>query len=100
MVRDIESLAGLLVDEAPDAVIVSRADGAIVLANRRAHEMFGYPPGALLQLTIEALVPDNIRAGHPAQGAGYREREHPPLRRLPLRGRRNDGQVFPVEVSL
>jgi len=100
MVQTIDSLTGLLVDEAPDAVIVSRADGAIVLANRRAHEMFGYPPGGLLELTIEDLVPDEVRPQHPAQRAGYLASAHPPLRRLPLRGRRSDGQVFPVEVSL
>ncbi|GGQ73198.1 hybrid sensor histidine kinase/response regulator [Couchioplanes azureus] len=100
MVRTLGSLTGQLVDEAPDAVIVSRQDGTIVLANRRAHEMFGYPAETMLGEPVDALVPDEVRPGHPAQRAEYLASAHPPLRRLPLRGRRRDGQVFPVEVSL
>ncbi|WP_436520604.1 PAS domain S-box protein [Actinoplanes sp. HUAS TT8] len=93
-------LTGLLVDTAPDAIIISRADGVITIANRRAHDMFGYPPGRLVGASIDELVPDDVRPGHPDQRAGYLAAEHPPLRRLPLRGRRQDGTVFPVEVSL
>ncbi|MFI7540316.1 PAS domain S-box protein [Actinoplanes sp. NPDC049599] len=96
----LESLTGLLVDEAPDAVIISRADGTVALANRRAHGMFGYPDGSLVGRSVDDLVPDEVRAVHPQHRAGYLTSAHPPLRRLPLRGRRSDGTVFPVEVSL
>ncbi|MET0492207.1 MAG: PAS domain S-box protein [Actinoplanes sp.] len=96
----LEPLTGQFIDEAPDAVIITAADGTIVLANRRSHDMFGYPPGTLPGRSVDALVPDEIRPGHPAQRLGYLTSEHPPLRRLPLRGRRSDGTVFPVEVSL
>ncbi|MEV4709329.1 PAS domain S-box protein [Actinoplanes sp. NPDC049316] len=95
-----DALTGLLVDEAPDAVIVSRADGTIVIANRRAHEMFGYEPGRMLEMSVDDLVPHEVRARHPGDRAGYLTSEHPPLRRLPLRGVRSDGHVFPVEISL
>ncbi|MGA5299972.1 PAS domain S-box protein [Nucisporomicrobium flavum] len=100
MVPTTDALTGVLVDEAPDAVIVSRADGAIVIANRRAHEMFGYEPGRLLELSVDDLVPHEVRARHPGHRAGYLAGQHPPLRRLPLSGLRSDGQVFPVEISL
>ncbi|MEU7901419.1 PAS domain S-box protein [Actinoplanes sp. NPDC049118] len=93
-------MTGLLVEEAPDAVIISGADGTIALANRRAHGMFGYPPGTLPGHNVDDLVPDETRPIHPGYRAGYLASEHPPLRRLPLRGRRQDGSVFPVEVSL
>ncbi|AGZ43103.1 PAS domain S-box protein [Actinoplanes friuliensis] len=96
----LDSLTGLLVDEAPDAVIICRSDGTIALANRRAHGMFGFPAGDLLGRNVDELVPDEIRKIHPGYRAGYLNSEHPPLRRLPLRGRRPDGSVFPVEVSL
>jgi hypothetical protein len=89
-----------MLDTAPDAVVISRADGVIVLANRRAHEMFAYPPDTLPGRSVDDLVPDDVRPQHPAQRAGYLAGEHPPLRRLPLRGRRSDGTVFAVEVSL
>jgi two-component system cell cycle sensor histidine kinase/response regulator CckA len=100
MAVSLDSLAGLLVDEAPDAVIISRADGTIAVANRRAHGMFGYPEQTLVGRSIDELVPDEVRPVHPQHRAGYLTSAHPPLRRLPLRGRRSDGTVFPVEVSL
>jgi two-component system cell cycle sensor histidine kinase/response regulator CckA len=100
MVRSLESLTGLLVEEAPDAVIISGSDGTIALANRRAHAMFGYPPGALAGHSVDDLVPDQVRSVHPGFRGGYLASEYPPLRRLPLHGRRLDGSVFPVEVSL
>jgi two-component system cell cycle sensor histidine kinase/response regulator CckA len=100
MVASLESCTDLLLDEAPDAVIISRSDGSIALANRRAHGMFGYEPGTLIGRSVDDLVPDEIVAAHPAHRAGYLASAHPPLRRLPLRGRRRDGSIFPVEVSL
>jgi two-component system cell cycle sensor histidine kinase/response regulator CckA len=100
MVESLESLTGLLVDEAPDAVIIVAADGTIALANRRAHGMFGYSARTLLGRSVDELVPEEIRAVHPMYRTGYLTSAHPPLRRLPLRGRRRDGTVFPVEVSL
>ena len=100
MVESLESMTSLLVNEAPDAVIVSRSDGMIVLANRRAHDMFCYAEGALPGRSVDTLVPDEIRPHHPEHRSSYLTSAHPPLRRLPLRGRRNDGSVFPVEVSL
>ena len=100
MVESLESMTSLLVNEAPDAVIVSRSDGTIMLANRRAHDMFGYADGTLPGRSVDTLVPDEVRPHHPGHRSGYLTSEHPPLRRLPLRGRRNDGSVFPVEVSL
>ncbi|GIF09227.1 histidine kinase [Actinoplanes siamensis] len=93
-------MPGLLIDAAPDAIIVSGSDGVITIANRRAHDMFGYPPGRLAGVHVDDLVPEDARPRHPAQRADYLGSEHPPLRRLPLRGLRRDGSIFPVEVSL
>ncbi|MEU4695040.1 PAS domain S-box protein [Actinoplanes sp. NPDC023714] len=93
-------IPGLLLDTAPDAIVVSRADGLITLANRRAHDMFGYPAGELVGRSVDDLVPDDVRDRHPEQRAAYIDGGPTPLRRLPLRGKRRDGSVFPVEVSL
>ncbi|WP_204297206.1 PAS domain S-box protein [Actinoplanes campanulatus] len=82
-------IPGLLIDTAPDAIIVSRSDGTITMANRRAHEMFRYTTEPLVGRTLDELIPDDVPDAQPL-----------PLRRLPLRGTRCDGTVFPVEVSL
>ncbi|MEU4564000.1 PAS domain S-box protein [Actinoplanes sp. NPDC023936] len=97
---DFREIPGLLLDTAPDAIVVSRSDGVITLANRRAHDMFGYPAGALVGRAVDDLVPEDVRPRHPAQRSAYLAGDQPPLRRLPLRGLRRDGSVFPVEISL
>jgi two-component system cell cycle sensor histidine kinase/response regulator CckA len=100
VVESRDELPGLLIDTAPDAIIICRSDGTITMANRRAHEMFGYPPADLVGRSVDDLVPHEIRTRHPAHRAGYLAGEHPPLRRLPLRGLRRDGTIFAVEISL
>jgi two-component system cell cycle sensor histidine kinase/response regulator CckA len=93
-------IPGLLLDTAPDAIIVSRSDGTITMANRRAHDMFGWADDDLAGTSVDDLVPEDTRDRHPQHRAGYLSGPHPPLRRLPLRGVRRDGTVFAVEVSL
>ncbi|BAL88908.1 putative multi-sensor signal transduction histidine kinase [Actinoplanes missouriensis 431] len=97
---EFREIPGLLLDTAPDAIVVSRSDGTITLANRRAHDMFGYPAGELVGRAVDDLVPEDARSRHPARRSAYLAGDHPPLRRLPLRGLRRDGSVFPVEISL
>jgi len=91
-----------LVDALDDGVILTDQDGVIVLANRRAGDMYGYPPGELTGQPVESLVPDGLRAAHISQRAGYAQ--HPTVRpmaaRVRLAGRRKDGSTFPVRVSL
>jgi anti-anti-sigma factor len=91
-----------LIDALGDGVILTDDDGVIVLANRRAGDMFGYPPGELTGQPVESLVPDGLRAAHAGQRAGYAQ--HPTARpmaaRARLAGRRKDGSTFPVRVSL
>ncbi|GLW31969.1 histidine kinase [Actinoplanes regularis] len=93
-------LPGLMIDTAPDAIIVSRSDGVITVANRRAHEMFSYPPGRLIGIPIDDLIPEPARSKHATLRAEYLAGERPPLRRRPLRGRCYNGSTFPVEISL
>ncbi|GAA2877299.1 hypothetical protein Acy02nite_62670 [Actinoplanes cyaneus] len=93
-------LPGLLIDTAPDAIVICRSDGTVTIANRRAHDMFGYPPGRLVGICVDELFPEDVRPGLPEKRAAYLTGESHPLRRVPLRGRRRDGAVFPVEISL
>jgi anti-anti-sigma factor len=91
-----------LIDALHDGVILTDDDGVIVLANRRAGDMYGYLPGELIGEPVESLVPDGLRAAHVSQRAGYAR--HPTARpmaaRARLAGRRKDGSTFPVRVSL
>ena len=59
-----------LFETAGEGLIVIDQTGAIVLANPRALEMFGYEEAGLIGQTIEVLVPDSVRAKHQAHRGG------------------------------
>ena len=99
--RSEERFRGLL-ESAPDAVVIVREDGTIVLVNRRAEELFGYAREELLGGRIEQLVPTRYHESHVGHRDGFFRDPRP--RRLgaglELTGRRKDGSEFPVDISL
>jgi PAS domain S-box-containing protein len=94
-------LAGLL-EAAPDAMVCVDSGGRIAAVNAQAERLFGYRREELAGQRVEILVPDAVKAGHPAQRAGYVADPWP--RRMgtgiELAGRHRDGSTFPAEISL
>lgn len=92
----------LLLDAAPDAMVVVDQTGIIVLANLQADRIFGHSRDQLTGHSIDTLVPERFRDRH----LGHREfyfrdpRVRPMGRSLELYGLRRDGSEFPVEISL
>ena len=97
-----EKLVLALLESASQAVISIDHAGRIVLANRRAEEMFGYSREELLGARIEILLPESKRSAHVRDRDRYFESPHarPMGIGMDLAGRRKDGTDFPVEVSL
>jgi PAS domain S-box-containing protein len=97
-----ERLAWGLIDSVPDGLVAVEESGRIVLVNRQAEEMFGYDQGELLGQTIEVLLPAGSQVVHRSHRARYRS--EPRVRAmgsgLQLQGRRRDGSLFPLEISL
>ncbi len=91
-----------IVDAAPDAILLVDAQGIIAYANARTEELFGYEVDALLGERVETLVPEHEREIHQINREVYSE--HPSARGmgvgLRLAGRRRDGSLVPVEISL
>lgn len=91
-----------VIESAPDGMLVVDESGTIILCNREAAQAFGYDAEELLGQSVEMLVPDDIRAGHPKHrqdfmsSHGYRPMESG----LELRGRRKDGTEFAAEFGL
>jgi PAS domain S-box-containing protein len=91
-----------LLESLPDAMAVVNGDGAIVFVNEQTERVFGYQRAELLGRSIEILVPEHSRGAHVKQRRGYfaNPRTRPMGARLKLFGRRKDGSLFPVEISL
>ncbi len=99
---DLDRVRDLLFATAAEGLVVVDAGGVILMHNPRLNDMFGYGPDDLLGKTVEVLLPDAARLRHEGHRAAYDRR---PVRRsmgmgLDLTGRRKDGSIFPVEVSL
>ena len=70
---------GRLFENVRDAVIVAEAStGRIVLWNEAATEIFGYSPSEALELRVEDLVPERLKAQHQAGMARYHDTGHGP----------------------
>ena len=91
-----------LLEAAPDAMVVVKQDGQIVLLNLQAEKHFGYHRGELLAQQVTRIIPD-----------GFAERliaddlhcaEHALAQQIgtgiELTGRRKDGSEFPIELML
>lgn len=98
----IPSLALPLLDAAPDGMLLTNADGTIVLVNKQLESLFGYDRHELIGTTVERLLPDRFKDGHAAHRRDYRIDPRPRSMGsgLDLWARRADGSEFPVEISL
>ncbi len=86
----------------PDAALVVDSDGRVVSVNERAEDLFGYAPGSLAGLYIEALVPERVRRRHRQYRSQFLAQPQSRLMGagLELTGRRQDGSEFPLDISL
>lgn len=83
-------------------ILVVNKAGDIVLCNKLAEEQFGYQKEELLGQPIEILVPGGSRRPHTHYRDAYFEHPSPRLMGAgrDLYGKRKDGSVFPIEISL
>jgi two-component system, cell cycle sensor histidine kinase and response regulator CckA len=96
--QDSQQMVMALLESASQAILGVDGYGRIVLANRRAEEMFNYTRSELVGACLEMLLP----ATQGSQSGRYFDGPHvrPIGIGMDLSGRRRDGSGFPVEVSL
>ncbi|MBV8665535.1 MAG: PAS domain S-box protein [Burkholderiaceae bacterium] len=92
----------LVVEAAPNAMLMIDRQRGIILVNRKTEDLFGYSREELLGKPIEMLVPQRYRQEHPAHvGAFFSQ---PKARAMglgrELYGCRKDGTEVPVEIGL
>ncbi len=91
-----------LVEVAPYGIVVADMDGRIQMTNPQACQQFGYAPEEMNGLSVDMLLPAEMRAQH----AKYRQHfAQAPSSRQMGKGRdllalRRDGSTFPVEIAL
>jgi PAS domain S-box-containing protein len=86
----------------PDGLIVVGADGRIEMASPAAEKLFGYRSEEIEGQPVEFLVPHDRRQSHLDHRRDYmvQPQGRPMGVGLDLNGRRRDGSVFPVDISL
>ena len=100
---EFDHFSKALLDAAPDAVVVTDAQGRIVLVNAQAEVLLGWGREQLKGQHVEKLVPAAMRPSHERWRATY---TGAPTRRrmgghaLEVRALRRDGTEVPVEITL
>jgi PAS domain S-box-containing protein len=91
-----------LLESAPDAMVITNAEGIIIIINAQTEKLFGFPRSEIIGNKVEFLIPERFRHSHIHHRDGYIE--NPKVRGMgvgmQLFGIRKDGSEFPVEVSL
>ena len=100
--RQAEDRLRLVIESAPSAMVMVNGQGEVVLVNGQTEKLFGYRREELIGQSIELLVPERLRAHHPAYRKGFlsKPQARPMGAGRDLFARRKDGSEFPVEIGL
>ncbi len=102
--RESGEMFRILVESAPQSIVMADASGRISLINTQTERLFGYSRNELVGRSIDTILPNRFRVGSMDW-----DREKEPTRPLPSRtglegkellGRRKDGTEVPVELGL
>jgi len=100
--RESERRFREVVESAPNAMVMSGPDGAIVMVNRQAETLFAYAGGELLGRPVEMLIPERFRNAHGGFHRAFLADPRP--RRMgagrDLFGLKKDGSEVPVEIGI
>jgi len=92
----------LVIEAAPNGMVMVGANGSIVLANSACADIFGYEPAEMVGMSIDKLVPERFRGSHPDFRSAYtaNPESRPMGHGRDLYGRRKDGSDIPIEIGL
>jgi PAS domain S-box-containing protein len=99
---DQERNVRVLIESAPNGVVLVDEAGTIKLVNASTERLFGYTRAELLGRSVEMLVPAASAQAHRRMREEYQQ--HPEARSMgagrDLAGRRKDGSEFALEIGL
>jgi len=92
----------LMVESAPNALILVNHEGKIAFTNDRAEKLFSYTSNELIGQLVEILISKKLREGHQLNRDSFFQ--SPVARSMgvgrDLFARKKDGTEFPVEIGL
>ncbi|HLX12271.1 MAG TPA: PAS domain S-box protein, partial [Bacteroidota bacterium] len=100
--RESEERFRIVVESAPNGIVLTDNKGMISLVNSQTERMFGYARKELIGQSVELLVPMAARAKHAHHRMEYDPKAHsrPLGMGRDLHGLRKDGKEFPIEIGL
>jgi len=92
----------LVVEAAPNAMVLIDRTGGIAMVNTQAERVFGYSRPELVGQPVDMLVPERFRRHHPELRKTFfvDPRPRPMGAGRDLYGLKKDGSEFPVEIGL
>ena len=102
-IRDSGARLAGIIDIASDALISVDEDQQILLFNKGAEAIFGYAADEILGQPLDVLIPERFHAvhrGHVAAFGGSATSARRMGERQTLRGRRKNGEEFPIEAGI
>lgn len=97
-----EQRAIMIIQAAPNGMMIVDETGIITLANSQAERLFDYPDGTLVGQPIEMLVPDGLYAAHAALRPGFSggRADQAMMAGGEVTGRKRDGSAVSIEIML
>jgi PAS domain S-box-containing protein len=101
LLASTERLKAVL-DAAVDGIVLIDPAGSIQSVNPSVERMFGYPPEELLGKNVKVLMPEPWREEHDEYLARYQATGEARIIGIgrQVRGRRQDGSTFPLELAV
>jgi PAS domain S-box-containing protein len=101
--RSRERQFEVFLESSPDGVLIAERNRHISYVNESVEAIFGYSRGELLGRPLDLLLPDDARDRHGELEEGYHDAPH--VRAMgstkgDLWGKRKDGSLVPLEISL
>ncbi len=100
--KRLEERFRLVVESAPNAMVMIGPGGTIEMVNVQAERVFGYERSELLGNSIEMLIPERYKVNHPNLRASFfgQPESRPMGAGRDLFGLKKDGSEFPIEIGL
>jgi len=92
----------LVVESAPNAMILVNQSGQIILVNNQTEKLFGYTRKELFEKKLELLIPERFRRHHPDLRMNFfqQPQTRPMGAGRDLFGLKKDGTEVQVEIGL